>query len=122
MSIPQLTKLSADSRHGALLVGCTLLGPIVFLSLSSFLYAWLSGYCQVGDAGSELTSVLLAALLAGGAFWSCLRALQRTSHGEPARPTRRARVIAYVGLALNGFSLTLLLGLTLPIVLLRPCE
>jgi hypothetical protein len=124
MPIPPNTELrAAGTPHAMFMTLCMLAGPIVFLTILVVAYSWASGYCQHFSVAGLLAVALVPTSLTGAAAYACRRELLRVRplNREDAAHAR-AHFVAAVGLLLNAFSTVLLIGLTLPILLLRPCD
>lgn len=124
MPLPEPTDLTPEStRHALIMSACMLAGPVVFLTVLSIVYSWASGLCQHVTLAGQLALSLVPAALTAALALVCRRELdgvRRASADDPS--LSRARLVARVGLHLNVYSTLLLLGLCLPMLLLRPCE
>jgi hypothetical protein len=105
------------------MVACALLGPVLFLAILTIAYGWASGYCQHVTLFGQLATVLFPTFLTVAAAANCLHELRKVREvSSDDAPLARARLVARIGLLLNAFSTFLLLGLALPVLLLRPCD
>lgn len=107
-----------------------LAGQLVSGPLASFV-AQLAVYYRTGEkcTGASrlaLAAVLIAAALcAGAAALAAHRTLRRvaaTALDLPPRTSGRARFMATSALAMNALALLFVLAMTIPVLVLRPCE
>lgn len=123
MPLPPDTVPEPSTRHDMRMLGCALFGPLLVLAMLAVSYGWHAGYCRDVSKPGALSSLGIATLVAALAAWRCRRELARLGDTRGSDPAHgRARFVAITGLALNGYAVLMLGGLSLPILLLRPCE